>query len=134
MTETATPAAAETAAPETEDNDAASLLPKKSWMTRQMDKAVRGGLRVMFKTLFGAKIRGTENFNGLEGKPTLVIANHVSFIDGLLLGATMPVEASFAIDTGMYNKIMKHPMVRFNPVAKFLLNRIDFHPLDTTKP
>ena len=134
MTETATPAAIEPAAPETEDNDTASLLPKKSWMTRQMDSAVRGGLRFMFKTLFGAKIRGTENFKGLEGKPTLVIANHVSFIDGLLLGATMPIEASFAIDTGMYNKIMKHPMVRFNPIAKFMLNRIDFHPLDTTKP
>ncbi|HYD17115.1 MAG TPA: AMP-binding protein [Patescibacteria group bacterium] len=131
---TDTPAAIDTATAAADDNDNEVLVVKKSWLKRRMDSAVRGGFRAIAKTLYGAKIRGTENFNGLEGKPTLVIANHVSFIDGLLLGAAMPVEASFAIDTGMYNKIMKSPWVRFNPIAKFLINRIDFHPLDTTKP
>ena len=137
MTETA-PAAAPATPPVveqvTEVTDDTQALPQRGWFDRQMSRAVKGGLRLVFQAFFGAKISGTENFKGLEGKPTLIIANHVSFIDGFLLGATLPVQASFAIDTGMYNKIMKHPMVRFNPIAKFLLNRIDFHPLDTTKP
>ena len=140
-----TPAAAEEAKQTPEEivapaaaNDDAQVdepdLPKKGWLDRQMTRAVRGSMRFVFKTFFGAKISGEENFKQVEGKPTLIIANHVSFIDGFLLGATLPVDAAFAIDTGMYNSIMKHPLVRYNPIAKFLLNRIDFHPLDTTKP
>jgi len=103
-------------------------LPRKSWLNRQLDKAFHAGLRLAFQTFFGASIRGTENFKGLEGKPTLIIANHVSFIDGFLLGAALPVSPSFAIDTGMYEKITK------NPIVRFFVKRVDFHPMDTTNP
>jgi len=104
------------------------LLPKKNWAQRQMDKAFRAGLRFTFRTFFSADIRGTENFKLAEGKPTLIVANHVSFIDGFLLGTALPSDTAFAIDTGMYKKLTK------NPIMKFFMNRVDFHPLDTTKP
>lgn len=116
-----------------EQDDAVEALPQKSWASRLINRTVRAGLRLTFKLLFGAQIKGTENFKSVEGKPTLVIANHVSFIDGFLLGAALPVNAAFAIDTGMYEKLQKHPLVRFTPL-RFLLPHMDLHPMDTTKP
>ncbi len=118
---------AETTAEKIEKDDGFKV-PQKSWLGRQGDKAFRAALRLTFRTFFGATIKGTENFNGLDGKPTLIIANHVSFIDGLLLGAALPVSPSFAIDTGMYNKLTKNPLMRF------FIKRIDFHPMDTNNP
>lgn len=38
-------------------------------------------------------------------EPTLVVANHVSMLDALMLSAMLPVDMAFAIDKGMYNSI-----------------------------
>ncbi|MEZ0259653.1 MAG: AMP-binding protein [Alphaproteobacteria bacterium] len=141
MTDQPAPAALDDTEEEKEDKPL--TLAKKPWHSRMLDKAVHSTLRTVLKTVWGAKISGTENFKGLEGKPTLIIANHVSFVDGFLLGAALPVSPAFAIDTGMYNKLQNHPLVKLPiPFTKWkiptpfqlLLNRIDFHPMDTTKP
>jgi acyl-[acyl-carrier-protein]-phospholipid O-acyltransferase/long-chain-fatty-acid--[acyl-carrier-protein] ligase len=119
--------------------------PKRTWLGRQLGRGLRHGLRAGFRLFYGAKFSGLENFKGLQGKPTLIVANHTSFIDGFLLAAALPIDASFAIDTGMYNKIMKNPFGGFapwlravlaplKPVVRFAMNRMDFHPMDTTKP
>ena len=119
-------------------NDAAEDAPvpaiKRSWWQRVTTAAVHNTLRFTFRHVLGTRISGSENFKGLEGKPTLIIANHVSFVDGFFLGAALPLDAAFAIDKSIHAKIMNHPMVKYNPLVKFVLNRIDFHPMDTTKP
>ncbi|MEZ0226134.1 MAG: AMP-binding protein [Alphaproteobacteria bacterium] len=128
----ATPAPEETLQEEKEEQAVAPV--KKSWWNRVTTKGFHAALRFTFKHVFGTKFSGAENFKGLEGKPTLIIANHVSFVDGFFLGAALPLDAAFAIDRTIYAKMMNHPFVKYNPIAKFVLNRIDFHPMDTTKP
>ena len=125
-----TPTAAEA---EQDDNTPAPAI-RKSWWQRASTKAVHSTLRFTFKHILGTRISGAENFKGLEGKPTLIIANHVSFVDGFFLGAALPLDAAFAIDRGIHAKLFNSPWVKYNPLAKFVLNRIDFHPMDTTKP
>lgn len=123
------------AAPAPEDKEEQAVTPiKKSWWNRVTTKAIHTALRFTIKHVFGTKFSGAENLKGLEGKPTLIIANHVSFVDGFFLGAALPLDAAFAIDSKIYAKMMNHPFVKYNPIAKFILNRIDFHPMDTTKP
>ncbi len=118
-----------------DDADETPLAPiKRSWWHRTTTKALHSTLRFTFKHVFGTRFAGAENFKGLEGKPTLIIANHVSFVDGFFLGAALPLDAAFAIDTGIHKKLMNSPLVKYNPLARFVLNRIDFHPMDTTKP
>jgi acyl-[acyl-carrier-protein]-phospholipid O-acyltransferase / long-chain-fatty-acid--[acyl-carrier-protein] ligase len=121
-------------AAEVQEEETAPAVIKKSWWSRVSTRALHSVLRFTFKHVFGTKFSGAENFKGLDGKPTLIVANHVSFVDGFFLGAALPLDAAFAIDRTIYNKMMNHPFVKYNPLAKFVLNRIDFHPMDTTKP
>ncbi|TAL28238.1 MAG: hypothetical protein EPN97_15090 [Alphaproteobacteria bacterium] len=119
---------------EPQEEEAAPAVVKKSWWNKVSTQALHTFLRFTFKHILGTRFSGAENFKGLDGKPTLIIANHVSFVDGFFLGAALPLDAAFAIDRTIYNKMMNHPFVKYNPLAKFVLNRIDFHPMDTTRP
>jgi acyl-[acyl-carrier-protein]-phospholipid O-acyltransferase/long-chain-fatty-acid--[acyl-carrier-protein] ligase len=119
---------------ETEEaDDNTPAVKEKSWVDKQVARAVRGTLRFALKRLWGVTFNGEENFAATKGKNTLIIANHVSFVDAVMLGASLPVDAAFAIDTGMYNKITNNPIVRFTPL-RFLWKRLDLHPLDMNKP
>jgi acyl-[acyl-carrier-protein]-phospholipid O-acyltransferase/long-chain-fatty-acid--[acyl-carrier-protein] ligase len=135
QTPTVTPEPVVPAAAQADEQDEAPTPQiKRSWWHRTTTNALHKTMRFACRHILGTRISGTENFKGLEGKPTLIIANHVSFADGLFLGAALPLDAAFAIDTGIHKKIMNHWMVKYNPLVKFVLNRIDFHPMDTTKP
>ena len=79
--------------------------------------------------MYGVKIRGAENFKGLEGKPTLIVANHVSNMDGFLMSAMLPVIPAFAVQAAAFhNRWMK------NPFTRFLFNRMDMFPVDPANP
>jgi acyl-[acyl-carrier-protein]-phospholipid O-acyltransferase/long-chain-fatty-acid--[acyl-carrier-protein] ligase len=70
-------------------------------------------LRAASRLLFRVRVIGdTGQFTYAR---TLIVANHESFLDGLLLALFLPVEATFVVHTG----VVKHPiigrMLRFLP-------------------
>ncbi|WP_085248493.1 bifunctional acyl-ACP--phospholipid O-acyltransferase/long-chain-fatty-acid--ACP ligase [Gilliamella mensalis] len=79
-------------------------------------------LKFFLKVLFHVKIRG--NLNNLKQNKLLITPNHVSFLDGILIGVFLPVRPVFAIYTGYIN----HWLVR---LAK---RYVDFLPMDPLSP
>ena len=100
----------------------------KNFFDRQLDRVLRFGFRLAFRILFGVRTKGMEHAKAINGTPTVIIANHSSLLDGMLLAATLPVQPAFAISTDMYEKTRK------NPVLRFLMDRLTLFPVDSTKP
>ena len=59
---------------------------------------IKAIVKIILILLYRVKVEGLENFDK-AGKRVLIVANHTSFLDGLLLGAFMPKKLSFAINT-----------------------------------
>ena len=93
-----------------------------------MTRSIRMTIRTALRIALGVKVRGLENFKGLEGKPTVIIANHTSLLDGIVLASMLPVRPAFAIATDQFEKFNKNPLVRF------LFKRLTILPIDPTKP
>jgi acyl-[acyl-carrier-protein]-phospholipid O-acyltransferase / long-chain-fatty-acid--[acyl-carrier-protein] ligase len=55
-------------------------------------------VRCLLKLLYGVEINGMENYHK-AGKRVLIVANHSSLLDGLLLYAWLPETPTFAINT-----------------------------------
>ena len=70
------------------------------------------GARAFFR-LIGSPVR-VEGAAGLPEKPCVVVANHASYLDGIILKAALPARFTFVI---------KQEMASF-PLAGFLLKRI----------
>ncbi len=79
-------------------------------------------LKFFLKILFHVKLNG--NLNNLKQERLLITPNHVSFLDGILIGVFLPVRPVFAIYAGYIN----HWLVRF---AK---RYVDFVPMDPLNP
>lgn len=73
--------------------------------------------------LFHSKVHGLSNFRK-AGKRVLIVANHVSLLDGVLMAAFMPERITFAINTTWANKW-------FMPIARLL---VDFYAIDPRNP
>jgi acyl-[acyl-carrier-protein]-phospholipid O-acyltransferase / long-chain-fatty-acid--[acyl-carrier-protein] ligase len=54
----------------------------------------------IFKLLFRVEIRGLENLPQ-PGTRMIIAPNHVSLLDGPLLHSVLPIDAAFAVDTGI---------------------------------
>ncbi len=69
-----------------------------------LSKWGREGVRdfgsLLFRALFRIEVRGLENLPP-AGTRMLIAPNHVSLIDGPLLHAVLPIDATFAVDTGI---------------------------------
>lgn len=78
-------------------------------------------LRFILTTLFRIKVIGKYETNDDH---TLIIANHQSFLDGLILGAILPVSPVFVINTD----IAKRPLIRL------LLSISDYRVIDPAHP
>lgn len=63
-------------------------------------------LRCLLRIVF--RIRVVGSFTRHEGEHTVIIANHQSFLDGLILGSMLPIEPVFVINT----EIARRPLVR----------------------
>ena len=59
-------------------------------------------LRSLCRLLFRVEIKGTMS-SGLAAERLLVVANHESFLDGLLLGLFLPVDPVFVVHTAIAN-------------------------------
>jgi acyl-[acyl-carrier-protein]-phospholipid O-acyltransferase/long-chain-fatty-acid--[acyl-carrier-protein] ligase len=59
--------------------------------------------RFFFRLFYRVEVRGMENLEA-AGRRALIVANHTSLLDGPLLSAFLPEQASFAINTEMAKK------------------------------
>jgi acyl-[acyl-carrier-protein]-phospholipid O-acyltransferase/long-chain-fatty-acid--[acyl-carrier-protein] ligase len=80
-----------------------------------LSKWGREGVRdfgaLLFRALFRIEVRGLENLPP-SGTRMLIAPNHVSLIDGPLLHATLPIDASFAVDTGIAKAWWARPFLK----------------------
>ena len=92
-----------------------------------LNKWGREGVRdfgsMLFRALFRTEVRGLENLPP-AGTRMLIAPNHVSLIDGPLLHAVLPIDATFAVDTGISKAWW----------AKIFLKMVRHITIDPTKP
>ncbi|WP_392564637.1 bifunctional acyl-ACP--phospholipid O-acyltransferase/long-chain-fatty-acid--ACP ligase [Orbus wheelerorum] len=79
-------------------------------------------IKIILKVLFHVRITG--NVNNFNHDRLIITSNHVSFLDGILLGVFLPVRPVFAI----YSGYIDHWLVK---LAK---HYVDFVPMDPTNP
>jgi acyl-[acyl-carrier-protein]-phospholipid O-acyltransferase / long-chain-fatty-acid--[acyl-carrier-protein] ligase len=92
-------------------------------LTKWGKEGVRDFGGLLFRALFRTEVRGLENLPP-PGTRMLIAPNHVSLIDGPLLHAVMPIDASFAVDTGIAKAWWARPFLRV----------VKHYTMDPTKP
>lgn len=80
-------------------------------------------LHWLLTLLYRVKVVGLENYHQ-AGKRVLIIANHTSFLDPLLLGVFLPDDITFAINTHISQRWWLRPFLRLSQVF----------PMDPTHP
>lgn len=80
-------------------------------------------LRTLLKVLYKVEVHGLENFDK-AGERVLVIANHTSFIDAVLLGVFLPGRLTFAVNTFIAQSRLLRPFLALT----------DIFPMDPTNP
>ena len=80
-------------------------------------------LRGLLRLLYRVEVTGMEHYRQ-AGKRVLIVANHVSLLDGVLLYAWLPDDLRFAINTQVAAR------ARFKPFLRFA----DLYTLDPTNP
>ncbi|MCR4820459.1 MAG: AMP-binding protein [Elusimicrobiales bacterium] len=80
---------------------------------------VRILLRRLFDFMYGVKVHGVDNLFKPRGN-CLVIANHTSFLDGVLIWTYVPYKFYYAIDTYQAKHFFFKPFLRF--VKYFTIN------------
>ncbi len=70
-------------------------------------------LRLISKMLFRVEVRGLENVPNEDG--LLIVANHESFLDGLLLGLFIPKKATFVVHTTVLKNWWFRQFLRLTP-------------------
>lgn len=86
-------------------------------------ETLKSVLRIILSPLFHIRIYNIQNFHK-AGKRVLLIANHCSLLDGILVAAYMPEKITFAINTEWAKKWY----IRLFSVL------VDLYPLDPTNP
>jgi acyl-[acyl-carrier-protein]-phospholipid O-acyltransferase/long-chain-fatty-acid--[acyl-carrier-protein] ligase len=79
-------------------------------------------LRVVLQVLFRVRVSGDPD--AFRNDRTLIVANHESFLDGVLLALFMPVDATFVV----------HTQVTSQPLFRFLLRFVPHLAVDSTSP
>lgn len=80
-------------------------------------------LRWLLTLAFRVKVKGLENYHK-AGDRVLIISNHTSFLDPLLLGVFLPDDITFAINTQISERWWLRPFLRLSKVF----------PMDPTHP
>ncbi len=79
-------------------------------------------LRLVFRVLF--RLKTPKNHELLKADRLLIVANHESFIDGLLLGLFLPINPVFVV----------HTTIAQNRWFKLILMLVDYLAVDPTSP
>jgi acyl-[acyl-carrier-protein]-phospholipid O-acyltransferase/long-chain-fatty-acid--[acyl-carrier-protein] ligase len=79
-------------------------------------------LRFVMKALFRVEVSG--DMTAFDNPRTLIVANHESFIDGLLIGLFLPVDAVFVV----------HSQIADRPLFRLLLRFVNHLVVDSTSP
>ena len=87
------------------------------------DAFLRSVLQGIFGVFFRTRLKGVQNFKK-AGSRVLLVANHTSLLDGLLIAAFMPSRITFAINTEWAQKWFVKPFGLL----------VDLYPLDPTNP
>ncbi|MCP4935400.1 MAG: acyl-[ACP]--phospholipid O-acyltransferase [bacterium] len=87
------------------------------------EEVVKGLGRQIFRLLYRVEIKGAKNISKAGGK-AVIVANHVSFLDGPILASFWPGNPSFAINTQIAEKWW----------ARIAFPFFDFLPLDPSNP
>jgi acyl-[acyl-carrier-protein]-phospholipid O-acyltransferase/long-chain-fatty-acid--[acyl-carrier-protein] ligase len=77
----------------------------------------------LLRPIYRVEVKGLENYRK-AGERTVIVANHLSFIDGVLLATFLPGRPAFAIDTHQAARWWVRPF----------LGLFDAVPIDPTKP
>lgn len=80
-------------------------------------------LRWLLRLIYQVKVIGMENY-AQAGKRVLIVANHTSFLDPLLLGVFLPEDITFAINTQIAQRWWLRPFLGLSKVF----------PMDPTHP
>tara|TARA_B100000929_G_scaffold78024_2_gene60883 strand:- start:4241 stop:7648 length:3408 start_codon:yes stop_codon:yes gene_type:complete len=83
----------------------------------------KAAIRAMLKLLFRVEVHGAANMPG-KGEKAVVVVNHVSWLDGLLLAAFLPGKPTFAVNTHVAAKWWMKPALKL----------FDAFPVDPTNP
>jgi len=92
-----------------------------AWILRR--ELVRSAMRLALRLVYRVRVEGIEHARSALPK-AVIAANHASFLDGLLLGAFLPGDPIFAVDTYIAKKWWAKPFL-------FLVNAL---PVDPTNP
>ena len=75
----------------------------------------RGFVRLILRLCFRVRVKGAEHMRHLPTR-VIIIANHVSLLDGLLVGTFLPFRATFVMDKAWSEKWWVRPVRRFTDV------------------
>ncbi len=87
------------------------------------DEIVKGIFTFLFRRLYGVELRGEGNMPS-PGSRAVIVVNHVSLLDGMLLACFLPEKPTFAVDTFIAKRWW----------AKPFLALVDVFTLDPTNP
>jgi len=87
-----------------------------------LTKIVKFLLRSLLRLLYRVEVSGLENYFK-AGNRVLIIANHTSLLDGLLLYAWLPETPTFAINTQIAERRSYKPFLQF--VDLFIMNPVN---------
>ena len=94
------------------------------WICRLLPQEfVASVARQIFRLAYRVEVKGVENFRA-AGRKAVIIANHTSLLDGPLLSAFLPDQASFAINTHVAKTWW----------ARFSFPLFNMIPIDPTNP
>ncbi len=87
------------------------------------DAIVKAALATILRVLYRVRVRGADNLEK-AGLRAVIVANHVSFLDGVLLGAFLPTKPIFAVYTLIASQWWLKPFFAV----------VDIFPMDPANP
>ena len=86
-----------------------------------LTRVVKFFLRIVFRCLYRVEIKGLEHYHQAQ-TPLVIVANHVSFLDPVLLGSFLPLTPTYAINT----RVAQQPFIKFS--CSILANVFEMDP------